>query len=156
MKAMDVARVLCWLAENEASDGEDRLTNMRVQKLLYYCQGWHLAETGSPLFDESIEAWVHGPVVRGVYGQLRPYGANVIDPKDLGGYEADPTDAEERFIVSVWNTYKDYSTTSLRDMTHRETPWRTARRGIADDAPSEAEIGHESMAAYFLPRLTVS
>ncbi|HUZ03805.1 MAG TPA: type II toxin-antitoxin system antitoxin SocA domain-containing protein, partial [Acidobacteriaceae bacterium] len=39
------------------------ISNLKLQKLLYYAQAWHLALYGSPLFSDSIEAWVHGPVV---------------------------------------------------------------------------------------------
>ena len=39
---------------------------LKLQKLLYYCQGHHLAATGEPLFTEAIKAWDNGPVV----GQL--------------------------------------------------------------------------------------
>ena len=149
MKAIDAARALCRLAENEAADGEDRLTNMRVQKLLYYCQGWSMAERGGVLFDEPIEAWVHGPVVRSVYTTLKAYGSNLIDPQVLGDYEGEPSDDEIGFVEKVWNTYKDYSTTSLREMTHKESPWRDARKGLPDDASSGQKITTESMRYFF-------
>ena len=59
--AMDVVRYLVELAgPNE--EGEP-MTHMRLQKLLYYVQGWHMAWYGRPLFAERIEAWQHGPVV---------------------------------------------------------------------------------------------
>lgn len=39
------------------------MTSMKLQKLVYYCQAWHLAWSDEPLFRESIEAWANGPVV---------------------------------------------------------------------------------------------
>lgn len=56
----------------------DPLTNMKLQKLLYYAQGWHLALKGDALFDERIEAWPHGPVVPPVYGTFKHYRWNPI------------------------------------------------------------------------------
>ncbi len=47
------------------------MTAMKMQKLVYYAQAWTLARTGEPLFDEPIEAWVNGPVVRALYDQHR-------------------------------------------------------------------------------------
>jgi uncharacterized phage-associated protein len=44
--------------------GDRQITNLKLQKLLYYTQAWYLAFTGQPLFSESIEAWVHGPFPR--------------------------------------------------------------------------------------------
>ena len=64
--AVDVARYLVLLASTE-SDGPaqeaDCLTNLRLQKLLYYVQGWSLGERGRPMFREEIQAWRYGPVV---------------------------------------------------------------------------------------------
>src|SRR5262249_9440233 len=37
--------------------------DVKIHKLLYYCQGWHLARYGDPLFNEPVEAWANGPVV---------------------------------------------------------------------------------------------
>ena len=53
----------------------DLMTNLRLQKLLYFAQGWHLARFGRPLFDASIEAWPYGPVVPEVYRAYKEYGA---------------------------------------------------------------------------------
>ena len=56
----------------------DFLTNLKLQKLLYYAQAWYLANYQKPLFDEPIEAWVHGPVVVQVYNEFRDYGCDRI------------------------------------------------------------------------------
>ena len=54
-------------------EAQDPVTNLKLQKLLYYAQGWYLAFFDEPLFDERIEAWLHGPVVPPIY-QDRPSG----------------------------------------------------------------------------------
>jgi uncharacterized phage-associated protein len=41
----------------------------KLHKLLYYCQGHHLATFGKPLFGESISAWDMGPVVGSLWKQ---------------------------------------------------------------------------------------
>lgn len=150
MKAIDAARVLCRAADFEAAEGEDRLTHMRVQKLLYYCQGWSLADRDRPLFDDAIEAWVHGPVVRSVYSRLSKFGSNTIDPADLGDYEDEIDPDDVVFIERVWKTYKDHSTTSLREMTHSEPPWKEARKGLPVEAISDRKISPDSMRRFFL------
>jgi uncharacterized phage-associated protein len=57
-KVQDVARFFIDLAQhqNERNSG-DLMTNLRLQKLLYFAQGWYLARFGKALFDEPIEAW---------------------------------------------------------------------------------------------------
>ena len=49
------------------------VSNLKLQKLLYYAQAWHLAFFGAPLFDEDFEAWVHGPVVPRVFRCYRSF-----------------------------------------------------------------------------------
>ena len=65
-KALSVAKFLLELAERE--DEPDRLSHLRLQKLLYYTQGWSLALRDKALFKDRIEAWAHGPVVKKLYG----------------------------------------------------------------------------------------
>lgn len=56
------------------------VTNLKLQKLLYYAQGFHLAVYGEPLFEEEIQAWAHGPVIPSVYNRLKRYGYFSLDP----------------------------------------------------------------------------
>ena len=46
------------------------MNELKLQKLLYYAQAWHLAVFGSRLFDERFQAWVHGPVCRAIYDRF--------------------------------------------------------------------------------------
>ena len=58
----------CDLVIADLLDANTELTVLKVQKLLYYCQAWHMAfYDGRRLFDGPFEAWVHGPVNRTIY-----------------------------------------------------------------------------------------
>ena len=59
---LSVANMLLHKAK-QVIDGGELLTNMKLQKMLYYEQGFHLACFGTPLFNEDIEAWQYGHVV---------------------------------------------------------------------------------------------
>ena len=75
MKAIDVANFFITVGlMNEGTE----MTNARINKLLYFAQGWHLAKTGEPLFNDNIEAWDYGPVVHSVYSEFKRYGKNII------------------------------------------------------------------------------
>jgi len=128
----------------------DPLTNLKLQKYLYYAQGWYLAFYNEPLFDDRLEAWVHGPVQPYVYGQLKRFG---WDP--IAVSEALPPLAEEveLHLIEVHSAYGQFSAWDLERMTHAEAPWREARGGIPDDEPSKAILSHESMRRYFHGRL---
>ena len=73
--AFSVAKYFLFLSDEEAGD---TISNLKLQKLLYYAQGFHLALNDSPLFAESIEAWTHGPVVPVVYQLYKHAGASAI------------------------------------------------------------------------------
>ena len=73
--AIEVARYFLSLTDEDAGE---LISNLKLQKLLYYAQGFHLVIYGEPLFPETIEAWAHGPVVTSVYHQYKEYGSEPI------------------------------------------------------------------------------
>src|SRR5829696_6466136 len=80
-----------FLAQQDEESG-DLISNLKLQKLVYYAQGFHLTTKGRPLFKENIEAWVHGPVVPELYHAFKDCGSSAIPaPKelDLVIYDAD-------------------------------------------------------------------
>ncbi|MFT3686868.1 MAG: DUF4065 domain-containing protein [Phycisphaerales bacterium] len=142
-----VARYFLWLA-NESEEEPALITQMQLQKLVYLAQGWSLGVRGKPLFDERIEAWVHGPVTP----SLRPSFAS-YNQAPIAVSEANPGDSltpdERHHIHSVWDMYSMYSAAYLRDLTHRQSPWKNARKDVPTDARSNAEIPQADMAACF-------
>lgn len=101
------------------------LSNMKLQKLLYYAQGHHLAKTGAPLFRDQIQAWSHGPVVPTVYKEFKRFGAEDVSLADDDSFEWNQVDADTtQFLNKVWNTYGGIAAWKLRNMTHAETPWK--------------------------------
>lgn len=123
----DIANALLRLAYN--SDGaEDLMSNMKLQKMLYYEQGYHLAQFGTPLFDDDIEAWQYGPVVPAVYQKYAPKGRNGIEPEDKS-FEFD-NEIEMNLFFKVFETYGKFSAFGLMELTHKETPWLNAQRPL--------------------------
>lgn len=117
--ATDVADFLVRRAIEE--DGGDLLTNLKLQKLLYYAQGCHLAIFDKPLFEESIEAWEHGPVVPEVYHQFKACGRRPIE--DTFGDDVSLSDEAAEFLNVVLEKFGQYSASRLVGMTHQEEPW---------------------------------
>lgn len=123
--AMQAAEELIRLADIDSVSGGDLMTNLKLQKLLYYEQGFHLATFGKPLFPEPVEAWIYGPAVPPVYEKYRPFGQNAL-PSPENGKEFPLKDAELQLFNEVYETYKDYSAIGLMKMTHEESPWKKA------------------------------
>lgn len=112
---------------------------LKVHKLLYYCQGHHLAAFGEPLFSETISAWDHGPVV----GQLWFAHDRGFEPPP----SPDPTEGELNTIGYVMSRYGALSGRDLERLTHSEDPWRWAN---ADRTPrTSTKIPTEWIGSYF-------
>jgi uncharacterized phage-associated protein len=106
-----------------SGDEPDPLTNLRLQKLLYYAQAWSLVVRERELFSDDLEAWRLGPVVPAVYLALpNCQGANQIHPEALAG-TPDLQGDEAEFVRHVWEAYNPYSALQLAKMTHEEAPW---------------------------------
>ena len=131
-------------------DRGEGLTNLKLQKLLYYAQAWSLALYDRAVFDDPIEAWVHGPVVASVFRRFKQYRWNPItSPAER---ESVPVTARPH-LDEVLKVYGSFSATELERMTHAEEPWREARGGIPDHQPSRAVISLGTMKTYYSQRL---
>lgn len=133
--AMEVAK--WFLATNKiyvAEEGAELISNMKLQKLLYYAQGSFLAVTGEPLFDAPIMAWAHGPVVEEVYHAYKEYVAKGIEFDEAFNFNAFSPE-ENNLLQEVYSVFGQYSAWKLRNMTHNETPWlSTAQNAVIDQA----------------------
>lgn len=124
-KVIDIANKLLAKAANVC--GGDLMSNMTLQKMLYYEQGYHLAEFGTPLFDDNIEAWMYGPAVPCVYEHFKGHGAGGILPENKEIIEL--TDEEEYMFNDVFDAYIDFSAYGLMIKTQAEEPWRKTKMG---------------------------
>ena len=141
-RAQEVAETIIELSRKRAISD---LTNLKLQKLLYYSQAWHLALFDAALFSEDIEAWIHGPVVPRVFGTFKEYRWNVIDRP------VNPLmdEAVVRHVNEVLVAYGKFGATDLERLTHSEQPWIYARRGIAPDEPSRNVISTNHMKSFY-------
>ncbi|HET7230009.1 MAG TPA: type II toxin-antitoxin system antitoxin SocA domain-containing protein [Longimicrobium sp.] len=115
----------------------DSLTNLKLQKLLYYAQAWTVALLGRPLFREPVEAWAHGPVVDNVYQQYKGHGFNSL-PAVRKTVEVAP---EERVLLEdVLAVYGEHSATFLEALTHSEEPWASVWGDRPPTSRSRREI----------------
>ena len=113
-----------FIAHNNAViryNSADDISNLKIQKLLYYAQGCSLASLKNPLFDDELVAWKHGPVVECVYRKYHSYGNRGIQETP----ELPQLDPEvERLLINTYNAFAKYSAWELANLTHREDPWK--------------------------------
>lgn len=136
-KAMDVALYII----NYLSSDNYSVSNLKLQKLLYFVQGFFLCIKNQPCFNEEIEAWDFGPVVPEVYHQYKFFGSNGIPVTDYYEYveydghdmisfkkrklsEISFSEIDKNILNMVLNRLKSYSATALVNITHSQDPWK--------------------------------
>lgn len=140
------------------------LTPMKLQKLLFFAQSWHLRKNGehTPLFDDNFARWKYGPVIPSLYHELKTYGAKPIT-STLSNVDIDddcevvlvtpsiPTsdaDAHE-LIDAIIKKYGRLTGSQLSFLTHEEgTAWQL---GLEDGEADGSVITWEQMAKHIHP-----
>jgi uncharacterized phage-associated protein len=134
--ASEIGKYLISLVDEDEGDS---ISNLKLQKLLYYSQGFYLAMFDKPLFHEAIKKWLHGPVVPQVWHEYKEYGSGPIPVRSVDCEAYTPQVRE--LLDEVFAVYGQFSATKLRNMTHNEPPYLQA-------ADNEA-ISHDVMKEFF-------
>lgn len=132
--ASDIANYFLYKAQQE---DQELLSNLKLQKLVYYAQGLHLAIYDKPLFNEAIEAWQYGPVVPDLYHYYKAHGASGIPADD--NYNPSSIDKKTReFLDEIYELLGQFSAVRLMGLAHSDECWISAGMGN--------EITHQAMA----------
>lgn len=136
--AAAVANVFLNLQDRDVSNFP-KIDHMKLQKLVYYSHSWWLAHKNEPLFEDDIEAWPWGPVIRNLYTQFQKFGRSAIadhrakelvsvgpNPLDYKlNVPNEPNDEVVGFLESIWSTHKHLSGIQLSNATHMGgEPWK--------------------------------
>ncbi|KKR18344.1 MAG: Prophage ps3 protein 01 [candidate division CPR2 bacterium GW2011_GWC1_41_48] len=139
VNAIDIANYFVVLASHI---DENDLTNLKLQKLLYFAQGKYIAQYKNPIFDEEIEAWALGPVVKNVYSAFKSCGNFPITVFDV---PAEPQNISQQlgdFLNKIWEDVGKFSASFLVKQTHKpNTPWNKFYQEGENNIIPKAEIG---------------
>ena len=128
------------------------LTNKKLQKLLYYAQAWNLVFNNKKLFNEPIQAWVHGPVVPSLYHKFKRFGYHKFKINDE--VPVPEFDEETQQVVdSVWGISGKYDADYLEILTHSEEPWIKARENAGSFELCQNEISIDEMKEFYGQKL---
>lgn len=127
-----------------ASRKQIPVTNLKLQKLLFFCQGWYLASKGSLLFSESFEAWPKGPAIYDVWSAFKGFGKNPIAvlPKDID------LNGDEDMVNGILDLYTPIDEWVLVRMSHGKS-WNAARGNLPPDAHSRNRIKFDLLGLEF-------
>lgn len=139
----DAARFFLSLVDEDVGDV---MTNLKLQKLVYYAQGFHLAIYDNPFFAERIYAWEYGPVVPVLYHALKAKGSSPVLISDLDSCPRTRIEnGAKKLLAEINSVYGQFSAVRLMQLTHREPPWT--------ETPKGSVISHDLMKRFFRTRL---
>ncbi|MEH1806384.1 Panacea domain-containing protein [Nostoc sp.] len=145
LSCFNVADYFIWLANETGSF----ISNLKLQKLVYYAQAWHLALNDTPLFPEDFQAWIHGPVIPALYQKYRLFGWQPI----LEDVNPELPQEVQEFLDEVAQEYFACDGYELEQMTHAETPWNLGRGNLPLDEASNEVIQKQWMKEYYGSRV---
>lgn len=157
-----------FLALQDNDPAASPIDQMKLQKLVYYAHAWHLAIMGEALFEDDIEAWPWGPVVRNIYIEFKGFGSSPIRSKRatiILKEGTSPSDwrivtpyvlneDQRRFIKSVWDTHKNFTGVQLSNATHADgEPWTIVERARGGNLSDKPKIENELIKSVFQAKL---
>ncbi len=147
--AVDLARRMVQLSLEKKIP----LTNLKLQKLLYYAWMDYYKANGTFLYGNGIQAWPYGPVVPDAYYEFWTNVSNVIRYTRKPREEIDPE--TEVFLECVLDRYRGVSNTSLKEMTvKRNTPWAMHYvRGRKAEIPFRTMMEMARSCSFYNPRM---
>ncbi|NJM68627.1 MAG: SocA family protein [Acaryochloris sp. RU_4_1] len=132
----------------QKGNGDPSITQLKLQKLVYYAQGFYLGLYGKPLFLESIEAWEYGPVAPVLRNKHINLGAKPISLNDISCEKPIGDDEVRTHLERIWLCFGHYTAGKLVDMTHQESPWKETYIPFTN-----VRIGEQLMRHHFINRL---
>lgn len=144
LTSIDVAKYFLTKIDENAGD---LISNLKLQKLVYYAQGFHLAMFDKPLFDDVIEAWMYGPVTPNLYAEYKIHGDGPL-PVPYGKVDIDKYNSETKELLDeVYQVYGQFAAWVLSGFTHDEPPYINAWKA------KDKTISHKDLKSYFQTQL---
>lgn len=153
-----ISRVCNYLIDKSLLNGRP-LSNISLQKLLYFAQGVHLANRdGLPLFNEDFVAWKFGPVVESVYHEFKIFGNNYIAPdfyqkndfeKRYISFTDSLTQDHKACLDVTYKAFGHFSAYELVELTHvKDSPWSKAYQEDANNVIKKDDIKNFFLSTY--------
>lgn len=112
--AYDALTIAKYIIQKSNEEGHP-VSNLQLQKMLYYIQREFLQRRNSPLFNDDFEAWRFGPVVPDVYRKycgsaalpLTLYDFDSFDGIDESTKEMMDPVISEKAVKNPWDMVRD-------------------------------------------------
>ena len=104
-----------------------KITNLKLQKILYYIQGYFFKHFGEEAFADEIYGWQYGPVVPAAYYQYNHCGACPLKSAETQKLQLEPK--AEELIHKIVKKCMPMTSSMLVNKTHCEFPWKNTEIG---------------------------
>lgn len=131
-----------------ANDSGLTMSHLKLQKLAYYSQGYHLAVHSTPLFNAPVKAWQHGPVVSEIYHDYSRFGDGIIAIPTQQDFTDHLTAQASEIVDFVIKKFGRIGAWALRNKTHQEQPWLSHYNESTQQADKQ-EITQRELTDFF-------
>ena len=139
---IDVAK---FVLDESAGTCRPVVSTMKLQKICYFVQGWHLAiNNGQAMFAEDFHAWKYGPVCPELYYFCEDKVSVTTDSVEFTDVNPDLNAYQQDFIKKIFGIYNPYSGLQLSDITRNHDAWKNAGAGTHEGS-EEALMSKESI-----------
>ncbi len=135
------------------------MSHLKLQKLLFYCDAYHLAYFDEELVTDKFQAWVHGPVSKKVFDSFKDKSILYADLSFVGDKEnilqlfSKLTSGQQELINDVLSVLSQWTSMQLETSTHKEAPWIEARNGVGIGDRCCNEISKATTKSYYKSEL---
>lgn len=151
-----MARDLCspremakWFINRVDRDAGEAITHLKLQKLLYFAQAYHLANFNRQLFSEDMQAWAHGPVVPSVFQIYKDRSWSAIEP----GAGAVVDDSVVEYLDAVFDKFGKFGAKQLEKLTHDHDPWKVTRGDLRPEQSCNRPIDKKLMRDFYAKKI---
>lgn len=126
--ALNISDYFLYKAQEATEEDQELISNLKLQKLVYYAQGLFMAAYGKPLFSDKIKAWTYGPVVPELYHHYKKYGSKGI----CADKNFNPSIIDEdtkKFLDEIYEVFSQFSAFRLMNIAHSDQCWIDAGIG---------------------------
>lgn len=149
MKTYNVQLIAKYFISKSTPGTRQNITNLKLQKILYYAQGFYASmHEGNLLFNSDIQAWKHGPVIPDIYHTYKSYNFHEIDEYVEEDFN-ELLSQDKEFLDKIWDILKNFSGKQLEYLTHLEDPWKEKEPYISTRDKDKLKIEVDSIVKYF-------
>lgn len=134
------------------------ISNMKLQKIVFYCQAYHIAYYGETLIDGHFEAWKHGAVLPSLYREYKVYKSDnilIYDEQRFHDLKNQFNEYLLSFLSKILTIFGEMSPSEIRRKNHSELPWLEARRGYAPNENCHEVINENTMYSFYSSLLKI-